>query len=197
MLASVCASVGGTPLGSDSACLFADCSKALEGTFRDEFNDMDVYSGTDGTLAWATDWQEINESDGPRRGDEQLAPDPLGGDPPPDTYQRRGENSEEGVLRQADLTGAVNVTLSFRYRRGYLDDEGDYVKVEVSASGVGGPWTEVARVAGPGHDSTYQDFSVDISDKIGDDFAIRFMSGPGNRRVDDVWFDEVQIECTP
>ncbi|MCH9694097.1 MAG: DNRLRE domain-containing protein [Gammaproteobacteria bacterium] len=42
-----------------------------DGTFRDEFN-RESYAGNDGTLSWATDWLEINESNGWDSGDEQV-----------------------------------------------------------------------------------------------------------------------------
>jgi Tfp pilus assembly protein PilV len=191
-----CTALGGEPRGPATGCLTSNCATALEGTFRDEFNALD-YAGDDGTLMWAGDWQEINEDDGPRRGDEIVAPDPLGGDPPPSTYQLRVRNANEGMVREADLTGAVSVTLSLLYRRGYLNDATQYVAIEVSANGTTGPWTEVARFEGPGPDATYQPFSQDISAYVAENFAIRFIGSPDMSKVKDVWFDDVEIECGP
>jgi prepilin-type N-terminal cleavage/methylation domain-containing protein len=162
-----------------------------EGTYRDEFNEIS-YSGNDGTLTWTGDWQEINESDGPVRGDEVVTTDPLASPRPP-TKQLRVRNSSEGVMREADLSGAVTATLSLQYRRESLDDAGDYVAVEVSTNGTLGPWNEIVRFTGPANESAYQQFSQDISAYIDANFAIRLISSPDLGNRDGVWFDEVQI----
>jgi prepilin-type N-terminal cleavage/methylation domain-containing protein len=162
-----------------------------EGTYRDEFNSS-AYSGNDGTLNWSGDWQEINESDGPVRGDEVVTTDPLA-NPSSPSNQLRVRNSSEGVMREADLSGAVTATLSLQYRRENLDDAGDYVAVEVSTNGTLGPWIEIVRFAGPDNDAAYQPFSQDISAYIDANFAIRFISSLGLSNRDDVWFDDVEI----
>ena len=162
-----------------------------EGTYRDEFNSS-AYSGNDGTLTWSGNWQEINESDGPVRGDEVVTTDPLA-NPSSPSNQLRVRNDGEGVMREADLSGAVTATLSLQYRRENLDNAGDYVAVEVSTNGTLGPWTEIVRFAGPANDTAYQSFSQDISAYIDANFAIRFISSPDLGNRDDVWFDEVQI----
>lgn len=162
-----------------------------EETYRDEFN-TSAYSGNDGSRTWSGDWQEINESDGPVRGDEVVSTDPLA-NPSSPTKQLRVRNSSEGVMREADLSGAVTATLSLQYRRENLDDADDYVAVEVSTNGTLGPWTEIVRFAGPDNDTAYQPFSQDISAYIDANFAIRFISSPDLSNRDDVWFDDVEI----
>ena len=168
-----------------------------EGNYRDDFN-TSSYSGSNGTLTWAGDWQEINESDGPVRGDEVVTDDPLANPRPPSLQLRVRDNDGggEGVARQANLEGAVTATLSLLYRRSGLDDSGDYVAVEVSTNGIFGPWTEIVRFAGPADESAYQPFSQDISAYIDSDFAIRFISSPNMGDKDDVWFDEVEIQLS-
>lgn len=198
LIADVCTALGGEPQGPESNCYNTGCSAGLEGTFRDEFNATE-YSGNDGTLSWAGDWREINESDGPRRGDEQVVPDPLASPPPPSNQLRvrNNDGGGEGVLREADLTGALSATLSLLYRRAALDDADDYVAVEVSTDGAAGPWTEIVRFQGPANESAYQPFSQDISAYVSGNFAIRFISSPDLGNRDDVWFDEVEIKCGP
>ena len=168
-----------------------------EGTYRDEFN-ASSYSGNDGTLTWTGDWMEINEDDGCVRGDEVVMGDPLASPKPPSNQLRVRDNDGggEGVMRQANLEGAVTATLSFIYRRENLDDAGDYVAVEVSTNGTFGPWTEIARFAGPDNESSYQPFSQDISAYIATNFAIRFIGSPNLAVTEGMWFDDVQIELS-
>jgi hypothetical protein len=165
-----------------------------EGAYRDEFN-ASSYSGNDGTLTWTGDWIEINESDGPTRGDEVVVTDPLASPSPPSNQLRVRDNDGggEGVMREADLSDAVTAALSLQYRRENLGDAGDYVAVEVSTNGTFGPWTEIARFAGPDNDTAYQPFSQDISAYIDYDFAIRFISSPDLYMKAGVWFDDVEI----
>ena len=165
------------------------------GTFRDEFNSTN-YTGNDGTLTWTGDWQEVNESDGPQRGDEQVAPDPTAWSTP-GTDQARVRNSAEGLQRELDLTGAGTATLSLYYRRNYLDSSSDYVSVQMSSNGTAGPWTEVARFQGGGTDQFYIPISTDVSAFISATTAIRLISSPTLGSRDDVWFDNIQIQCTP
>lgn len=169
-----------------------------EGNYRDEFN-TSSYAGNDGTLTWKGDWQEINESDGYNRGDEVVTTDPLASPRPPSLQLRVRDNDGggEGVLREADLSGAATATLSFLYRRASLDDPTDYVAVELSITGSDGPWTEIARLEGPADESAYLPFSQNISAYISDNFAIRFISSPTLDGKEDVWFDEVDIYISP
>ena len=159
-----------------------------DGTFRDEFN-AQSFSGSDGTLSWAGDWQEVGESDGAGRGDVLVTDDES-------NYQLRiqdNNNGGEGVEREMDLTGASTATLTFDYRRQGLDNPNDYVKVEISANGVTGPWTEIGRFAGAGTDLVYQPYSQDISAYISGNTRIRFISSPNMGNTDIVWFDNVEI----
>jgi len=169
-----------------------------DGTFRDEFNALS-YAGNDGTLSWSGDWQEVNETDGPQRGDEQVAPDPTALLPPGTNQMRVRDNDGggEGVLRELDLSGAGTATLSLFYRRYSLDNSYDYVSVQISSNGAAGPWTEITRVQGPGTDLYYQPITLDISAYISATAAIRLISSPYQGGLDDVWFDNVQIQCTP
>jgi hypothetical protein len=161
---------------------------SCEFTFRDEFN-AQTFSGDDGSLSWAGDWQEVGESDGPTSGDVLVDADES-------NYQLRirdNDNGGEGVEREADLSSAGTVTLSFDYRRDGLDNANDYVTVEVSANGAAGPWDEITRFEGSATDSGYKPFSGDISAYISNDTRIRFKSSPDMGPADAVWFDNVEI----
>ena len=169
-----------------------------DGNFRDEFNAPD-YNGTDGSLDWAGSWEEVNESDGPRRGDEQVAPDPIASPSPPSNQLRVRDNDGggEGVRRALDLSGAGTATLSLMYKRYSLESSSDYVAVQMSTTGVSGPWTEVTRFQGPANDVGYQNFSQDVSSFISPNAAIRFLGSATLGGFDDVWFDDVDIQCAP
>jgi hypothetical protein len=166
--------------------------EACNGSFVDRF-DARSFSGDDGTLSWTGDWQEIGESDGPTSGDVLVDTDES-------DYQLRirdNNNGGEGVEREADLSGAASAGLGFEYRREGLDEASDYVAVEVSADGAAGPWVEIARLQGPGTDSSYQKFGWDISEFVSSNTRIRFKSSPTMGDNDAVWFDDIQILCIP
>ncbi len=163
---------------------------SCNGSFRDEFNTRD-FAGSDGDLPWTGDWREVGEVDGPARGDIVVDTDQS-------DYQLRirdNDNGGEGVERVADLSGATTALLSFDYRRVDLDENiNDYVAVYLSSNGTAGPWTELDRI-GTSNDESYQSYSKDISEYISANTAIRLRSSPDLGRVDNVWFDNVQIQC--
>ena len=163
------------------------------GTYLDTFASRD-WGGDDGTITpWIDPWVEVGESDGVNKGDVQVAADQS-------NYQlqiRDNDNGGEGVERQLDLSGAGTATLSFDYRRMNLDDSNDYVAVFVSATGTGGPWTEIVRIEGGNNDAAYQVSTHDISGHISAQTAIRLRSSSSMGVTDTVWFDNIQIECTP
>ena len=165
-------------------------SLTCDGTFRDEFNNTS-FSGNSGTLTWAGNWLEVGESDGPTAGDIRVTNDES-------NYQLRTKaKGGEGVRREANLYGAVSAILSYDYRRDGLDDADDYTAVDVSANGASGPWTELARHQGAGTDGSYLPASHDISAYISPTTHIRFKTSPNMGKNDIVWFDNIQILCTP
>lgn len=163
------------------------------GTLRDEFNSIS-YAGSNGTLPWATDWQEVNESDGPFSGDEIVGTDQS-------NYQLRVQDNDgggEGVMRQADLSAYTVATLSFDYRRIGLDDANDFVAIQVSKDG--GAWVELGRLAGPANDVGYSAASYDLTPYISANVRIRFVGSATLGGSDSVSFDNVQIAvsgCAP
>ncbi|MDJ0911354.1 MAG: DNRLRE domain-containing protein [Woeseiaceae bacterium] len=164
----------------------AGCS----GTFRDEFNAR-VYSNNDGTLNWATNWQETGESTSPTGGDIRIGNDV-------NNYQLQVRDDGQTVMREADLSEAGSATLSFDYRRQGLSGSSDYVAVDVSYNG-GSNWTELTRFTGTATDSNYLPYSQPLdSNSLSANTRIRFRTpGSGMNNNTMVWFDNVQIACTP
>jgi hypothetical protein len=163
-----------------------------DGNFRDNFAAR-TFTGSNGSLSWATDWIEVGESDGPTSGDiqvmENLTEFTL--------RTRDNDNGGEGVEREADLSGAATATLNYDYRRMNLDSSSDFTSVEVSANGAAGPWVELTRHDGSGNDSNYQPASHPITDYISANMRIRFKTSSTMGGTDTVWFDNVEIVCAP
>ncbi len=78
-----------------------------------------------------------------------------------------------------------------------LDNTSDYTSVEISANGASGPWTELTRHDGSGNDSTYQPASHDITAYKSANTRVRFITSSNMGGTDTVWFDNVEIVCTP
>jgi hypothetical protein len=77
-------------------------------------------------------------------------------------------------------------------RRNSLDNLAEYVSVQVSASG--GPFTEIARFAGPATDAAFGFYNFDITPFLSANTQIRFASPAGGMGGgDQVFFDDVQI----
>ena len=164
-----------------------------DGTFRDELINAN-WSGSNGTLDWSTSpWAEVGESDGADAGDVLVTND-LGDSR---LRIRDNQNGGEGVERVADLSGATSATLSLEYRRDALDNADDYAAVFVSMNGTAGPWTEIVRFQGGDNDASFQPFSQDISAHISAQTAIRLLSSPNLGNNDIIWFDNIQIQCSP
>ncbi len=156
-------------------------------TFRDDF-ESSTYSGNTGTRQWSTDWLEINESDGPGSGDEQIISD-LGSTR---LRVRDNDGGGEGVEREANLSEFTKATLTFDYRRVNLSKVDDYATIEVSADG-GKSWTELGRLQGAANDLDYFSASYDISPYIATNTRIRFVTSRSMGSRESVNFDHVQI----
>ncbi|MFK7816205.1 MAG: LamG domain-containing protein, partial [Gammaproteobacteria bacterium] len=178
----------GSDDGGGSKAIPDPPSDTCSGNYLDEFNINDSYAGNDGSLTWANDWQEVNESDGAKSGDEQVTTD---GSNIYILQIRDNDGGGEGVEREADLSDYLNATLNFDYRRKGLDNSDDYVMIELSFNG--NLWTEIDRITGPGTDTSYQTFSKDISSFISTNTKFRFRTSSKNGGTDTVFFDNVQI----
>lgn len=149
------------------------------------------YSGSDGSLAWRTDWIEINESDGAASGDIRVVS--VGGEPA--LQLQHNDGGGEGVYREVDLSGQPGGTLamlSFGFLRSGLDDSRDYVAVSVSADG-GRSWIELDRFVGPGSDASFQPVRYDISRYMSANTRIRFLTSSDLGPSDRVTIDDVNI----
>lgn len=102
------------------------------------------------------------------------------------------------VWREADLGTAGSATLSFDYRRQNLSGSGDYVAVEVSYDG-GTNWTELDRFTGTATDTAYTSTSYVLdAGSLSASTRIRFLTpGSGMNNNNEVWFDNIQIQCSP
>ena len=164
---------------------------SCDGTYRDEFNSVS-YANNDGTLPWSTDWLEVNESNGPTSGDERVE----NTDSDYHLQVRDNDGGGEGVQREADLSGSGSATFSFEYRRDGFDNSNDYVMVHVSDDG-GSSWTELDRFVGPGTDSSYVPKSYDISAFATSNTRVRFLTSPDHGSGDELYVDDIEIECSP
>ncbi len=137
-------------------------------TYRDEFNAIS-YSGSDGSQNWTgASWQEIGESDGVNLG-QVIVSSELG---------EQGlviNQSNNGALREVDLSGATSASLSFEYARIELDSASESIVLEISDDG-GGSWTLLDTWVGSANDSSMLYASYDISDYIATDTQVRFVA---------------------
>ncbi len=176
---------------TEVSALFAEGGGgATGGNYLDQFNNEGSYAGNDGTLTWATNWLEINESNGPSSGDEVVTEDVS-------EFQLRVRDNDgggEGVKREADLSACAGSTLSFDYRRESFDNSDDYVTVDVSANG-GSSWAEFDRLSGPADESSYQSTSYDISSSMASNTRIRFLTSSSLGGSDELYIDNVEITC--
>jgi len=163
-------------------------STRCDGTYRDEFKVVG-YSGSDGTLAWATDWLEGGDNNDATSGDVLVTSD-LGDN------SLKIKNKDKYIEREANLSGAGSATLTFDYRRNGLDDSLDRVAIEVSGDG-GGSWYMLGDFRGPNNDNSYITTSYNISSFIAPNTRIRFISNSGLGKQDNVFFDNIQITCNP
>jgi uncharacterized repeat protein (TIGR01451 family) len=155
-------------------------------TFLDSFSSIS-YGNDNGDFSWSGNWIE-SEGDGAASGSTRVWTDSGRG-----PYVLEFGNASRTLARQADLSSYTNAQVSLLYRRDGLLDAGDFVELQASSTGTGGPWTTIATYAGPGTDGTYQNSTVDISGYISANTAIRFSSPAGNTPANKVWFDNVAI----
>ncbi|MCB1801834.1 MAG: hypothetical protein KDI82_09130 [Gammaproteobacteria bacterium] len=149
------------------------------------------YVGSTGSLSWASDWIEFNDSGGATGGDVEVVGD--GGD----RALRLSDNDGggEGAYREIDLSGhppGTLVTLSLDYRRESLENSSDYVEVSVSGNG-GSSWRELDRFTGPGSDSSYQSVSYDISGYAASNTRIRLRTSSSFATSDFVYIDNIDV----
>ena len=172
-------------------CLAASTASAE--TVRDEFPSTS-YNGNNGTQNWSAAWQEQGESDGASSGLVRVVSSSRCAS---GNCMRIGGNSVDitgfGLVREADLLGAVSATLTFSYRR-QVSNPGASLTLSVSDDG-GSSWTPLQTYDLDAGDSGQVPQSFDITAFIASDTQIRFLgsgtTGSGNNRF---YADNVQIE---
>lgn len=146
------------------------------------------YSGNDGTVKWAGDWQEIGESNGPSAGAVRVVASGTC------AYGNclkfdAGLLSSIGAWRALNLLGARGTVLRVDTRRA-----GGNWTLQVSANG-GASWQTLKSVAS-GTDSKQQRDAFDISAYASANMRIRFTSaqllGLGTK---DVYIDNLEVEA--
>lgn len=189
---------------------------AVEDTASDTFPSI-AYNGSDGTLPWASDWQEFGENNGPTKGRVRVRPNRttagvtncvatnclrIGGN--------QVEIQNKGVVRQIDLSGATSATLSFTYRRqrpgSNLTTGLGLVRAEVSSDG-GATWETLASYPfTTTNDPSRTTDSFDITSAASANTRIRFIGDATDDRpydsvgffhVDDVKVDVVKPDSDP
>ena len=137
-------------------------------------------------LIQSGDWQETGDSGGAASGDVMVTSD----------NRLMVRNKSRIVEREVNLSGAGAVIFTLEYLRNGLDDAADGVNIEVSGDG-GNSWNFLGNLAGPDNDASYRTTSYNISSFIAPNTRIRFISSGSLGKQDEVFFDNVQITCTP
>ncbi|VAW08446.1 hypothetical protein MNBD_ACTINO02-2334 [hydrothermal vent metagenome] len=161
-------------------------------TFADSFS-SGGYSGSTGSAAWSTPWIEQGDDGSPSGGTFQVRthPDCSG----PCLWVNGSPGLEDkSVMRTADLSGAVDATLTFSYRRvSESGDEGDG-EVEVAVAASGGSWKKVLKIKLKEVDTNTRWATVSVRDWISPATSIRF-KGKGEGGDVDVVIDDIVIEA--
>ena len=191
---SASGSVGGESV-SAAADVDVNVIEDVEANAKDAFHSLS-YSGSDGTVPWASDWIE-SPVDGSQAGwgdvriiEDTVVPHPQG------PYQAFMRDDQLWLRRKVDLTGFSAAELVFDYRRDNLQP-GQRMDIEVSTDGV--TFERLASIEGSasGTDLAYLRWSppLDLSPYIGPSMWIQFSNledlGMGNSNA--VYFDNVEI----
>lgn len=159
-------------------------------TVRDEFT-YPNFSNNNGTVAWATSWTEIGETDGPSAGRLRVASNRF------NCYGYyclfiSGNNvpiTDKGLWRGADLSNVGSATLTFNMRR-LVSGQGGSLSVQVSGDG-GTTWQTLATYALNTGDFFMVPQSFTITAFASSQTRVRFI-GSGN--VDGtVYIDNIEI----
>ncbi len=154
-------------------------------TYRDEF-DAIRFDNSDGSIDWTiSPWQEIGETNGASTGKLSVSEE-LG---------ERGlsiSNSNNGAMREVNLSSANNAFLNFDYARIGLDDPTDSVTLEIYDN-IGNSWVSLDSWSGAANDTSLTNISYDISNYIASDTQIRFVSSGLTNGGDKFFIDNFQV----
>jgi len=177
--------IAGGPIGGGGG---GGSGGACTSTYADDFETAD-YSGNSGTEKWSIDWTEFGD-DGSAAGGDEIVQQFDGNW---ELRVRDNDGGGEGVYREADTSGAKEITLTLDYWRSSLDSSSDYVALEVSSNG-GADWKEVDRFEGPAvDDGAYISVVNDISEFVSSNLQIRLITSPTMGNRDEVYFDNIEI----
>jgi uncharacterized repeat protein (TIGR01451 family) len=167
-------------------------------TYADDFDDYDPdqdiflssgYAGSDGSLPWSTDWDEINEDDGPLAGDVQAPADIAGAlGPAGYLFLTDTDDDPSGAERGLDLNEFEAPRLRF-YVFGDTDDDDDTYTVFVNGI------PELTET----YAGAYTERIIDLSDYTpGGPVTLRFVGNAG-MEADDVYrIESIKIfEASP
>ena len=164
-------------------------------TIRDEFRSVS-YGGNDGSANFNGPWIERGETDGPSSGVLRVAASDrcAGGTGSCLHLGLEGGSFEPYAIdRAVDIDGAIEATLTFRWRRASQGQVGGSVRVRVSGDG-GSSWTTLATIALAGSQAPASD-SFDITSWAGSSTVIRF-DGTGSDADGLLTVDDIQIAAT-
>ena len=151
-------------------------------TVYDTFSTVS-YSNNDGNTNWLGDWEEFGDDGSPETGNVIVHTSQF----------LQISRKDRGVQRAADLSSASSVILSLDVKRINLDNEHDYVALDISSDG-GNSWTTLTRFSGPATDDGFQSMSFDITDFAAANTLIRFHSSPTSmNQRDKVRIDNLRI----
>lgn len=161
--------------------------------YLDQFNANSTANQSNGTTSWTgQSWVEIGETNG--FSTTQVTITSATGL----RVAGSGTTTVLGARRTAPLSGAGIAHLSFSARVSGLDDQFDFVDVQVATSS-SGPWTNLVRIEGPANDATYL-YNIPIpAEFYSSTTTIRFVSsGIGTMTTSDaIFFDDIKIAYRP
>ena len=148
--------------------------------FFDEF-DSQNYCAQEFTT-WDSCWAEIGEDNGPTAGDIQI-----------NVRELRVRDNNKGIMRSLALDGMQAAWLQFNWRRESLDNNDDYVSIDVSPD-AGVTWYQQDRIKGDGDDyNTHRGYYYDITPYATADTLLRFISSSELGDHDAVFFDNITV----
>ncbi|WP_028586011.1 DUF4347 domain-containing protein [Desulfogranum mediterraneum] len=161
-----------------------------EESIADDFN-SGGYSGSSGSQPWAGDWTEIGDnSNGPSTGRIRVISGELR------LKTADSEQSIRGISREADLSSATAVYLSYDYFALELEGSGE-VLAQIRKDG--GSWTTLREYKIDSIESGSEFF--DVSDYVSAQTEIRFVSegkddGGGSDGNDHIFIDNIRLDYT-
>ncbi len=157
-------------------------------TALDQFNSV-AYANNNGTVNWASAWQELGESDGTGAG--MVVVNAFAG-LPTNSLQIETDFLSRGISRQIDLSTASAATLSLDYIREHGGGTNGVVSLDIFN---GTSWTTLRTFSINATDATAQAYSVDISAYANANTQLRFIV-TGSDLSGRLHVDNVQVSYT-